>query len=250
MQCLESTLGAEAYFAALAVAVGAIMNAVKRIKFVPGDVVPALAFVAGWSIDFGLTVGGCGLGYLDAALGGLGGGLAGLAAAGGHEALSRTANAVGMNGLADKLLGKAKSEQDKRKSKSSGSTALLLVALSGCSLLPALVQGAQWLGTVIDVADSGADAFFARHPSLEAESKVDAHMHRARLALAALDAALAAGGDTTKARAEALASYAALRTLLADLGVLSATSPAGGAETDAPKPEPFNLPSPDEVLPQ
>lgn len=262
MQCPEQLLGAEAYFAALAVLVGAVMNGAKRIKFVPGDAVPVLAFILGWAIDFGVGALACGLGYTDAALGGLGGGLAGLGAAGGHEALSRTASAFGMHGFVAKILGKAKGEQDKRKSKGKGSAALLVLlalSLTGCaSLLPALAkasQAAQYLGTVIDVADSGADAYFARHPNHEREHKVDAAVRDARKALAALDAVLATGeaasaDDKARARVEAFKAYAALRDLLDSLGVLSATPPDGGAETDAPEPEPFELPEPGEVLPQ
>jgi len=133
---------------------------------------------------------------------------------------------------------------------------LLVLPLSGCaSLLPALTkaaQGAQWLGTVVDVADKGADAYFARHPSLDNERRVDAAVRRARLALAALDAVLAtaeaaSSEDTARAKQDALAAYADLRALLVELGVLSATPPAGGAEGNAPNPEPFELPMPDAI---
>ena len=137
---------------------------------------------------------------------------------------------------------------------------VLAATLSGCSgcasLLPALAKvsrGSQYLGTVIDVADAGADAYFARHPSLDNERKVDAAVRAAHGALAALNGALAAAEaasdeDVVTARVEALKAYASLRTLLADLGVLTATPPDGGAETDAPMPEPFTLPEAGAVL--
>lgn len=128
---------------------------------------------------------------------------------------------------------------------------IALLVLTGCaSLLPALAkiaQGAQWLGTVIDVADSGANAYFARHPNAEREQRVDAAVRRARIALAALDASLAASKGDDNARSEALKAYTELRSLLADLGVLSATPPDGGAETDAPEPEPLVLPEPNAI---
>lgn len=258
MQCLETTIGPEAYFALLTVAVGAVVRGVKRIKRVPADGLPVIAFVLGWALDTAASSLMCGLTPADAALSGLGGGLAGLAAAGGHEALSRSLSKVGLGGAADKLLGTSKREQDKRKSKGK-SAALIVFAfvfLSGCStLLPALAkaaQGAQYLGTVIDVADAGADAYFARHPNLDAERRVEAAMRRAHAALTALNRSLAtaeavADEDVTRARSEALSAYGALRDLLAELGVLTATPPAGGAETDAPEPEPLELPMPSEV---
>ena len=134
---------------------------------------------------------------------------------------------------------------------------LSVCVLSGCGggFLPALAkaaQGAQWLGTVLDVADAGADAYFARHPSLDAERDVDAAVRRARSALSALDAALATAADEDAARAsvEARRAYAELHALLDALGVLVATPPAGGAETDAPAPAPLDLPLPDEMLPR
>jgi hypothetical protein len=44
-----------------------------------------------------------------------------------------------------------------------------------------------------------------------------------------------------------LRAYAALRELLDRLGILTATPPAGGAETDAPLPQPLELPTVDDV---
>lgn len=125
---------------------------------------------------------------------------------------------------------------------------LCLCLLTGCSAffdsLDKTAQGSQWLATIIDVAASGADAYFARHPSLEREQKIEIAVFRARQALAALDAAIATANEVEAARAQALQAYENLRKLLAEMGVLSATPPAGGAETEAPEPQPFDLPSP------
>lgn len=128
----------------------------------------------------------------------------------------------------------------------------LVLTLTGCSgalaALRGVSEGAQWVGTLVDVAESGSDAYFRRHPSLEREARVDAAVRRARASLAALERLLALGDaaareDVTAARSEALAAYGELRSLLAELGVLTATPPAGGAETSAPEPEPLALPS-------
>lgn len=129
----------------------------------------------------------------------------------------------------------------------------LLLFISGCAgILPALqaaTAGAGFLGTVIDLAETGANTYYGRHPHQENEVRVNDAVLAARRALAALEAVLATGEaaskeDAAKARREALAAYSALKGLLDGLGVSSATPPAGGAEVDgAPKPEPFGLPS-------
>ena len=127
----------------------------------------------------------------------------------------------------------------------------LFLTLTGCaSLLQALAtasQGAQYLGSVVSVAEAGSAAYFARHPNLESERKVSTAVRRAKVALQALNAALSASqgaqsGDVDAAKAGALSAYAGLRGLLAELGVLEAKPPDGGAETDAPMPEPVALP--------
>lgn len=254
MQCLETLLGPEAYFAFLAIVVGTIINPVKRLPWIPVNAVPAIAFVLGWVLDVTSGIYTCGLDQHVAILSGLGGGLAGLAAAGGHEALMRSATVFGFEDRAARLLGRAKKEQDTRK-KASGALIVFLamIFLSGCAgLLPALAkasQGAQWLGTVIQVADAGSDAYFARHPNQANEQQVEQALYQAKQALSALDAVYATvdaldNEDVTQARTEAVKAYSELRDLLADLGILSATPPPGGAESDAPDPEPFALPMP------
>jgi len=258
MQCLETLVGSEHYFVLLALVVGGLVNVIKRIKWVRVDSVPVIAFGLGWLLDAASGSLLCGLSYTDAGLSGLGGGLAGLAAAGGHEALMRTASAFGLSKLAARVLGKAKEEQDARKKAPTSAALIVLLALSsaGCaSLLPALAQaaqGAQWIGTVLDVADAGSGAYFARHPNIESERRVGAALRTSHGALAALNAALASAEaasdeDVLKARSDALAAYTELHALLSDLGVLTATPPEGGAETDAPTPEPLDLPNPEQV---
>lgn len=131
-------------------------------------------------------------------------------------------------------------------------------ALMGCSFQDAMTalskvgQASQWLGSVLAVADSGQEAYFSRHPNEANERAVGDALRRARKALVALDAAVAAAesadaGDLTTARAEAISAYTALHDLLVDLGVTSARAPLGGAETEAPLPVPFDLPDPSEL---
>lgn len=113
-------------------------------------------------------------------------------------------------------------------------------------------QGAQYLGTLIEVADTGSELYFDRHPNVQAERQVKQRLRQARLAQQALDAALAAAksaneGDVQGARTAALQAYASLRDLLQQLGIPQAAPPAGGSETDAPAPEPFELPEPSKV---
>jgi hypothetical protein len=112
-----------------------------------------------------------------------------------------------------------------------------------------VAQGAQWLGSLLDVADAGQRAYFDRHPSIEGEPRVAEAITRSRLALATLDHALAAGSaeDQATARREAVAAYEALRKLYDELGVLDARPSPGGPETDAPLPKPLPLPTGEEV---
>lgn len=128
----------------------------------------------------------------------------------------------------------------------------LVLSLGGCdALLPALAKvghGASWIGALVDVAEGGARAYFDRHPNRDRQAAVDSSVRTARGALAALQAALAAGeaaeaGELEEAKEGAVEAYDALRATLDELGVLSATPPPGGAETDAPNPEPLDLPT-------
>lgn len=136
--------------------------------------------------------------------------------------------------------------------------ALLVVALAlaGCpalwSALPRIAQGAQVLGSLLDVAAAGSEAYYARHPSQAAQAEVDQALRLAWTALAALDAGvLAADGADDEhlalRRSRALEAYEQLRLLLDGLGVLGARPPDGGSESDAPLPEPFELPPASEI---
>jgi hypothetical protein len=136
-------------------------------------------------------------------------------------------------------------------------TAILIYAGMGCAALPgilqALSQGSQYLGAVTDVAEDGAAAYLARHPNQETERAVFDALRKARLARAALDAAIKTAksvddGNVELARSAARDAYAALKALLDDLGITAARPPMGGAETNEPKPEPFVLPPADQVL--
>ena len=127
----------------------------------------------------------------------------------------------------------------------------LCLALTGCpalwAALPRVAAGASMIGSLLDVAAAGADAYLARHPSQDTEQQVAVALRRAQAAVAALHAAALAAtaaedGDLAKARTEALDAYGALRALLDAAGILDATPPLGGAEGSAPLPEPVYLP--------
>ena len=133
---------------------------------------------------------------------------------------------------------------------------LLVICTSGCAALPAIIQGvglgAQYLSSLVDVAETGSDAYLARHPNEEREQLIDARIRQARLAVAALNAALTATNTADNqgvdaAKQDALGAYEALRELLDSMGVLGAVPPPGGAETTAPEPKAFQLPTADEV---
>jgi hypothetical protein len=128
---------------------------------------------------------------------------------------------------------------------------VLLMASSCTGLLSGIAkvaQGAQLIAGLVDVAQIGSAQYFDRHPNMEREHKINAKIRQARIALALLDAAATAAkaadaGDVVAARAGVLDAYDGLRGLLDEFGVLTATPPAGGAETDAPTPSPILLPT-------
>lgn len=133
----------------------------------------------------------------------------------------------------------------------------LALAASGCapfmSALAKVSRGAQYIAALIDAADAGQNVYFAKHPSAEREASVRDRMKQARLAVVALESVLDAGeaasdGDIAKVRTSALNAFGDLRDLLDELGVLDARPPDGGAETDAPNPEPFELPTVADLL--
>lgn len=122
---------------------------------------------------------------------------------------------------------------------------------SGCAgLLPALqaaAQGAQYVGSLLDVADAGTSAYLARHPNDSDAGDIAVALRAARSALAAYDEAIAAGRNLDAARSALLSAYDDLRGLLDRLGVLEGRGPAGGADGDAPDPGPLPMPETDVV---
>lgn len=126
--------------------------------------------------------------------------------------------------------------------------AAFALALAGCHLLPsatAALRGLAMVSSAIDAAEAGASVYLQRHPSLEAERGLAKAILRARLAVSALSAALAApkAENEAQARLEAVRAYGDLVALLDSLGVLDGRAALGGAETDAPMPGRVPLPS-------
>jgi hypothetical protein len=263
MQCPINSLGIESYWAALAVGVGALLRGAKRLPIIRADWVPALAFAIGWGIDLGIRLGLCAEPASAAALHALAGGLAGTFSVGGHETLLRTARALGLGPVAERLLGRAEAQQSALKAKSAakkaGGASMVLVALlslGGCQYLPSIIagamQGSAVLGASLDAAEAGSRSYFLRHPNPETEGDIAAELLKARLAKQALDAALrgakaADDGEVAGAQLEALNAYTALWKLLQATGVLDSRAPEGGAETNAPEPSPVMLPSPEQM---
>ena len=104
---------------------------------------------------------------------------------------------------------------------------------------------------MVDHADQGQDAYFARHPNLDAENRVRMSLLAARRALASYQAATRAvsaadGGDVSAAKAAAQEAYQELRALYAEIGILAGTA-EGGVETEAPDPGPLVLPTVQEL---
>jgi hypothetical protein len=130
---------------------------------------------------------------------------------------------------------------------------LLALVLTGCGgigqVVKALAQGAQSaaaVGNALDLAETGANLYFARHPSPHAND-VTLAIQGVRSLLNAYAAAVKAGEGVAEAEAALRSAYDNLVELLESRGVLNGEPPAGGAETEAPLPEPFHMP-PSEVL--
>ena len=131
---------------------------------------------------------------------------------------------------------------------------VLAMGLSGCSALGAALQalqagvaadqGAQWLGSIVDVGETGSERYHDRHPNPEREATVRALVMGSRLAIAAHNAKRAVGaGDSEGTRDAVLDSIEELRGYLVSEGITDARPPDGGAETNAPPPKPFALPT-------
>jgi hypothetical protein len=131
---------------------------------------------------------------------------------------------------------------------------LLVLPAASCiqQALPRIAQGAQLLGSVVDVAEAGSKAYFAKHANMESQLKVEAKIRQLRQAIAALNTAQllaksATDGNLIEAKDYALELYKQLRALLVELGVLDAKPPMGGATGEGPDPEPFELPTVEQI---
>ncbi len=129
---------------------------------------------------------------------------------------------------------------------------LLAGSCAALDILSGVARGASYLAAATDVAKSGADLYFAKHPHPDHQQDVKRAVQLTYAASAALAGAVATAkaaddGDLSQARLEAKVTYRALVTLLDELGIPQGISPAGGAEADGPEVEPFALPSADDM---
>lgn len=106
--------------------------------------------------------------------------------------------------------------------------ACMCLTLTGCPQLLPVIQGAmnvaQWVGSVIEVADHSQKSWFSMSPNKDEQLKVELAVFRARKALAALNGvALAAKSvddrDVAAAKAELLQAYKDLEALFLSLSV-------------------------------
>ena len=135
---------------------------------------------------------------------------------------------------------------------------LMLALLPGCAaagpILRTIAEGANWFSTVVDAADTGASAYFARHPNEDAEVMLadileDNQDASEALAIVAGVAEGVTEKDYEEARADAIAAYIRLMRFMVTKCILHACPPDGGAEnTDAPMPVPLDLPTISEVM--
>lgn len=118
---------------------------------------------------------------------------------------------------------------------------VLCLTLTGCPQLLPVIQGvmnvAQWVGSVIEVADQSQKNWFALNPSQGKQLEVEQAVLRARKALAALNSVAIASKsldekDLVAARAELIQAYKDLEALLASL---SAPTQPGMKPLDPPR---------------
>lgn len=107
-------------------------------------------------------------------------------------------------------------------------TAILCCTLMGCPELLPVIQGAlnaaQWVGSVIEVADQSQKTWFALNPDAAKQIEVERAVFRTRKALAALNGiALASKSlddkDYVEAKKELVEAYKALEALFLSLNV-------------------------------
>ena len=125
------------------------------------------------------------------------------------------------------------------KKKTTAALIVFLALLAGCGgAFGTAAKVAHGVGDaleIIDAAATGADKYFARHPSLENEEAIADAIKLVREAI------------ESEEKDKAVQLYKDMRALLDETGITSATPPDGGAENeDAPKPEPLELPTADE----
>jgi len=107
-------------------------------------------------------------------------------------------------------------------------TLALCLFLAGCpSFLPAIqgaINAAQWVGSIIDVADDSQKSWFKLNPNGSEQEKVEIAMFRARRALSALNGLALASKSVDEqnmvaARRELLDAYKNLEALFLSLSV-------------------------------
>lgn len=107
-------------------------------------------------------------------------------------------------------------------------TLVLCLTLTGCPELVPVIQGAlnaaQWIGSVIEVADQSQRTWFTVNPDTPKQIEVERAVFRARQALAALNGiALASKSiddkDYVAAKKELVEAYKALEALFLSLNV-------------------------------
>lgn len=107
-------------------------------------------------------------------------------------------------------------------------TVVLCLTLAGCPELVPVIQGAlnaaQWIGSVIEVADHSQKRWFDVNPDVPKQIEVEQAVLRARKALAALNGvALASKSiddkDYVAAKKELVEAYKALEALFLSLSV-------------------------------
>lgn len=114
------------------------------------------------------------------------------------------------------------------KARTFGAVVMLSMFLSGCPELIPVMQGvmnaAQWIGSVIEVADHSQRTWFTLNPDAQKQIAVETALLRVRKALAAMNSVALASksledNDVAKARAELIEAYKAVEVLFLSLNV-------------------------------
>ena len=248
----------------LIAAVGTALTArvLKVFPGIPKGALPWVVLAMGCLIAFGKSLYD-GASMSDAALAAWVGLPIGLIAVGGHRALKPLLVQLFGDRIAEIVLGRLPEPELKPKKRAPNIITVfvagLMIFLTGCA--PALdmlkglsrsSQGTQWLASVVDVAVDGANAYFARHPHMDREKEVADALRSVRGLLALYNRVLSAAesvddGDVVQAKARLIEAYAELRRSMTEYGIQFALPPPGGAETEAPAPFAFELPTTTEV---